>query len=185
MIEALASTLNALKEARPKLMVTLCIATACLLFLPDDWLLKVGLSNLAVEHTQWIGLVFLISGAWIATDLLETVFAAIKRMRANRKLKRDLKQSIRELTYAERQYLAPYIVNRENTYYFALDDGVAAGLEAKGFLYRSANSGSLLHGFAYNLQPWARRELVYRRDLFEDIECLPPTPSQRLLYRRP
>jgi hypothetical protein len=36
-----------------------------------------------------------------------------------------------------------------------MDDGVIQGLVAEKILYRSANVGSLITGFAYNVQPWA------------------------------
>jgi hypothetical protein len=71
---------------------------------------------------------------------------------------------LRKLTPDEKAYLAPYILNAENSRNFLIEDGVAGGLVAKGILYRPSTIGSLLGGWAHNMQPWAREFLDSHRE---------------------
>jgi hypothetical protein len=63
------------------------------------------------------------------------------------------------LTFDEKQFLRPFIINGENTVNAPISDGVSGGLVAKRIVYRSSN---VFYGFnaPFNLQPMARRLLT-------------------------
>ena len=60
--------------------------------------------------------------------------------------------------------LASYVVGNTKTLTLDLRSGVAGGLESSRIIYRSSTLGSL-HGFDYNIQPWAWDYLRQHREL--------------------
>ena len=80
------------------------------------------------------------------------------------------------MTPDEKAYLVPFVLQQENTQYFLIEDGIAGGLIAKGVLYRSSNVGSLVSGWAHNIQPWAREYLTEHAELLEGARAKPNTP---------
>jgi hypothetical protein len=87
---------------------------------------------------------------------------------------------LKQLTPEEKGYLIPYIEEQQNTINVGMDDGIMAGLCAKGITYRAANIGDLLNGFAFNLQPWARDYLNSKPELLNDYSGEPMTPREKL-----
>lgn len=77
----------------------------------------------------------------------------------------------------------PYIVNQQNSIYVGMNDGVMAGLRSKGITYLAANMGDLLNGFAFNLQPWARKYLEGNPQLLNDYYGQPMTPREKIYAR--
>lgn len=49
-----------------------------------------------------------------------------------------LRNTLRELTQAEKAFLRPFVIEGENTY-ASINDGVANGLQGKGIVYRASN----------------------------------------------
>ena len=99
------------------------------------------------------------------------------------KEKKGLKQCqemLQQLTPEEKGYLVPFIFEQKNSVYVGMDDGVMAGLVAKGITYRASNMGSMLEGFAHNLQPWARSYLGQHAELLEGSVGQPLTPGEKL-----
>lgn len=76
------------------------------------------------------------------------------------------REYIDNLTELEILYLLPYVVG-ETTITFSMMDGVRGGLEAKDIIYRAANVGSKIEGFAYNIQPWALDYLRRHPETYE------------------
>jgi len=82
---------------------------------------------------------------------------------------------MRELLPDEKAYLLRYVTEQQNTQYFRLDDGIAQGLVVKHLIYQAAEVGDLCDGFAYNLQPWARRYFAKHPDALDGANK-PPDP---------
>ncbi len=79
-----------------------------------------------------------------------------------------MEKRLQNLSIQEKQILCGYILNGTKTQYFMLEDGVVQGLEHSHIIYRSSGMGSLLHGFSYNIQPWAHEYLVKNVHLITD-----------------
>jgi hypothetical protein len=81
---------------------------------------------------------------------------------AHRRFIKGVRYQLSLLTLDEKDFLRPYIWGGENSNYAQFSDGVANGLAAKNIVYRASNMsvpGSLA-AFPYNLQPYARAELI-------------------------
>lgn len=95
-----------------------------------------------------------------------------------RQIRTRRRQSLLALTPDEKAYLAPFVLEHQNTQYHTLQDGVAAGLVAKNILYLPSTMGRKLTGFAHNIQPWAKEYLVKNRQLLEGANPEPEGPPR-------
>jgi hypothetical protein len=174
MLESLVVAFNAVKQATPTLLLGVALAAAALLFLPEAVVGAVGLNDLLRTNRPYVGAALLVSVAILAAQAFVAAIAFGKGMYLKRKAKRvaalaeqQRLERLTKLTPEERAYLIPYIATEINTCYFSIEDGIAGGLQAKGIIYRSANIGDMVTGFAFNLQPWAREHLNQNPQLLE------------------
>ena len=63
----------------------------------------------------------------------------------------------------------------------SLQDGIIGGLRNKTVVFVASNMGSMLEGFAFNLQPWARTYLEENPGLLNGFAGAPQTPQEKLL----
>jgi Super-infection exclusion protein B len=74
--------------------------------------------------------------------------------RKRRRLLKSAREALRNLTPEEKTVLADFILFQTKSQNLDFQSGVTNGLEHAHIIYRSATVGSLMSGFAYNLQPW-------------------------------
>ena len=174
MIESLVGALNAVKQATPTLLLGVAVACALLLFLPPSATGALGLSALIAQYRAYIGGTSVVSLALLLSHGIASIARFVKTFYAKRKAKasqqaaeRRRLENLNKLTPDEKGYLLPYISDQLNTQHFGIDDGVAGGLQAKSIIYRAANVGDMVNGFAFNIQPWAREHLDANPQLLE------------------
>jgi hypothetical protein len=157
---------NFTKEATPALFA---VALACglALFLPDAQIARLGLSNAVNASRGFIGGLFLFSGSIILTRLAFSIGSLVRRRLTWRINRRRLERVLHELTPDEKAYLLPYIRDGQTSVQFLEEDGIKGSLYAKRIIYRASNLGSLVEGWEYNLQPWARDYLKRKPELLE------------------
>jgi hypothetical protein len=123
---------------------------------------------------------FLATSVWSLSSFIRRTIvqrSEEKRKAEVAKLKLEQrKKSLHELTADEKAYLIPYVLENQNTQYFLLEDGIAGGLQAKTIIYRASNLGSLVGGWAFNIQPWARDYLKEHPELLQGANPNPPSP---------
>jgi len=154
-----------------------------MLFIGDDFVKTLGLFDFREQNRGYIGLVFIVSLSivlahlfWQAGKSLSSFMKGILDARKAKKNLEEKKRQLHDLTPDEKAYLSPYILDDENTQYFAPQDGIACGLAAKGILYQASEIGNLLTGFAYNIQPWVRKYLKQNQYLLEGANPNPRRP---------
>ncbi|ADO68716.1 uncharacterized protein STAUR_0912 [Stigmatella aurantiaca DW4/3-1] len=86
---------------------------------------------------------------------------------------------LHDLSATEKQLLNGYLEKHTKTQYFQLTDGVAGGLEARQIINRAAKMFDMIDGMAFNIQPWALRELK------EHPELLKLTPEELQALKAP
>jgi hypothetical protein len=146
--------LDALKLS-PRYLVPVALASGFLLFSPADYLTVMGLDTLVNSYRSWIGLVFLVSAALLITSLIQQAWSLSKVRYARFRTRRAAHKRLNHLTAEEKDILRGYIVNQTRTQVLDFASGVVKGLEHEGIIYQASPLGSLLDGFAYNIQPWA------------------------------
>lgn len=182
MLESISSFLAAVKAMTPQILIGIAIFCGVLLLSSPSFTGTLGLTGIISANRAYLGVAFVASLCillsqffWWAKDFLLHPVRVFRRSR-----QRDLLMS--ELTPDEKGYLLPYISETKNSQYFRMDDGIAQGLVAKGIIFQSATVGYLHDGWAYNLQPWARRYFAKHTDALvgasEPPEPLPGGASQ-------
>lgn len=188
MPEWLIGLLTQFRGATPLLSFAAVLASSSLLFAPPRLLEALGLSRLATESREGIGLAFLISSSLFLAQAASTMARAGKacwsaatakvsnrrRQReaqdtAKREL-RDLEAQLHSLTPDEQSYLALFIRDRRTSVRIPLQDGIAGGLRAKQILYLGSELGTEVSGHDHNLSQWAREYLDARPALLSEAQ---------------
>ncbi|MHC4184123.1 MAG: superinfection exclusion B family protein [Planctomycetota bacterium] len=185
MLEAFSGFLSALKQTSPAVFLGLAIATGLILFSSDSFVATLGLENFRNETKGYLGAVFVVSlSIPLAQVVLYTgtfIKERYKKYRDEQKNKiawEKKKGQLHSLTPDEKAYLSPYILNDENTQYFLIEDGVVGSLLAKDIIYQASQIGSIVSGWAFNIQPWARDYLKEHTHLLEGANQNPQGPPR-------
>jgi hypothetical protein len=159
LIESIAPIVTAVRKAGPSIYLAALIASALLLFLPDNVLARIGLAHLLDTYRMYVGVIFIASASLLAVSMILSVGAPLLDMLDTWRLHRSGLKTLRDLTDDEKRFLRPYIHSGENTQYAQYSDGVVRGLDHKGVIYRASNVSMPGGGFPFNLQPYMRRLL--------------------------
>lgn len=150
----------------PKLLAFIAAFSGVALFAPETFIATLGLDSLRGEFRPWLGLAFLASAVFLLLHGAAWYTTKMRRKVALRRLERDRLDWICQLSGEERAALRWYIRHDTQTQLFAMDSGLAGGLEAKKFLFRSSSMGNIIDGFPYNVQPWVWQKLTEEPELF-------------------
>ncbi len=149
----------------PKYLVPVVIVSGFLLFARPDILEIFGLAALSAKYRPYIGGIFLLSTALVLSHWMISLYQwRAKKWHWLKRIKIS-KKRLHNLTDEEREVLRAYIGGNTRTQYLQLESGVAAGLEFEHIIFRSSDVGSLVDGWAYNIQPWAWDYLNEHREL--------------------
>jgi hypothetical protein len=174
-IESISSFLAALKAVTPQVLIGVAVFCGVLLFSSPHFVVNLGLGGFVGANRAYLGAGFIGSICILASQLLWWLKGSfLAPVTAIRRLLRRSKV-MRELLPDEKAYLLRYITEQQNTQYFRIDDGIAQGLAAKHVIYQAASVGDLYDGFAYNLQPWARRYIARHPETLNGANQ-PPDP---------
>jgi DNA-binding MarR family transcriptional regulator len=140
------------------ILLSVSLASGVLLFSRDDFLKYIELNNFRAQFKEWIGMAFLASTALIVSVLGVTLFkwaqSKYGESRESRHQRTKRIETLRNLTPAERRVLRRYVFLNTQTQYLDMTDGVVAGLEHKGIIYRATLMGDF-RSLAYNITPLA------------------------------
>jgi hypothetical protein len=131
------------------------VATSVLLFSPKSLLSDIGLESFVREYRSWVGLVWLLSIALLLSHVL-TPFAKFTRRWGWEKISiRHGRKHLQELTPSEKEILKRFIFGNTRSQYLNFQNGDVKLLEREHIIFMASNTGNLIRGFAYNIQPWA------------------------------
>lgn len=160
-------------------LVAVLVTLGLVLFVPDKYAQILAIDTFRNQYRIFLGPAFLLVLAFITARL----YTHLAARHAERKALKEREETLHNLTPEEKGYLSKFIHEEMNSIYVGMDDGVMAGLRKKGITYLAAQMGSLLEGFAFNLQPWARDYLQNNPHLLEGQAGGPLTPRQKLHSR--
>lgn len=175
MFEKISNIADVLLKIPGAVLVMIIIALSLILFLPDSAAHTIYVDGFRKSFGVYIGPTWLLTIAFCGGRLYHHIMEG--RRQAQRMSK--LKESLEELTSEEKGYLLSYIAGDKNSVYVGVQDGVMAGLQRKGITYRASNVGDVLTGYAFNLQPWARKHLKENLHLLLNATGRPKTPREK------
>ena len=160
-------------------LVAIVTVLGLMLFLPEQTAKDLAVDIFREKYRVYLGPAFLLSVAFCVARVFN-FFSNIVLVK--RRLKKQQKV-LHSLTSEEKGYLVPFIIHGQNSVNVGMDDGVMTGLRVKGIVYVPGSMGSVLDGFAFNLQPWAREYLSNKKHLLDGYAGRPLTPSERMGFR--
>lgn len=149
-------------------LFAIAIGCSIVIFAPDNFLRKLGLFNIKEAHQTIISISLLLALSMLGARGCAAIISWIKQRFIWHKNLKEMRKRLNDLTSEEKQILRKYILGNTRTQDLLIQDGVANGLVAAKVLYRSANVGSMMGGFAFNMQPWAWVYLKENPYLLED-----------------
>ncbi|BDR13791.1 superinfection exclusion B family protein [Vibrio sp. STUT-A11] len=133
----------------------LSVITSILLFSNDEVLGKLGVSEAIGSWQIWIGLVWLVSVAILAAEIVFPVYGFVaQRVTWYFNLK-GYQKRLHQLTVGEKEVLLQYINQNTRTISLNYSDGVANELESARIIRRASNLAHYHDVFPFNIQPWA------------------------------
>lgn len=148
-----------------KYLIAIFLTLTFILFFPEIYIVKLGLSELIQKYRMIIGLAFICDLFFIIVNLCSPILNYIKGILRYLSLVLSGKRRLNNLTNEEKEILNYYITNKTRTYELPLNDGIVCELSSYKIIYRAAgvSTGGLY--FAYNMNPWAWRYLNKNKEL--------------------
>jgi len=162
----------------PKYLSPIALVSGFLLFAKPSWLARFGLVEFVAQYRPYIGVIFLLAASLLVSHWLISSYKWLAKRRLWSKELKSAKQHLHNLTHEEREILRAYVGRDTRTQYLPIESGVVAGLEWQHIILRSSHIGSLVDGWAYNIQPWAwdylheHPELLFSKEELEQLDAL-------------
>lgn len=179
-----------LKLSPRYLFLPMLLVSGFALFAPANILDFLGLTIFASQYRSYLGAAFLVAAACITVSTVHSVYGwahdSITYKRNTTQRQANWRQRLHRLTEEEKELLRGYIQDGTRTQNLPIDSGIVSGLVHEGVIYRASDVGSLLQGFAFNIQPWAWDYLNSHADLLVpsvDVRKAPQRSGNR--YKSP
>lgn len=155
MLTDITKTLLEFLKLAPRYLISVALVCGTLLFSPNEWLQRIGVSSFTQAYRQWLGLTFLISSILWGVAIAVWGYRWVGRKVFRRNVKQQIIRRLNTLTEDEKQILRYYFANNTRANTLRMDDGVVQGLATDHIIYRSASMGNLIDGFAHNINDFA------------------------------
>lgn len=149
-----------------KTMAGLCIVFGILIFSGDSTLDKFGLKSLVADHRAYFGVGFLGTLTLTVVNSFSAVWKFIYPWITEVYGIRIGRKRLQSLNPAEKQILSYYIQNQTRSQTLPIQDGTVNALQTENIIIRGSSLGSL-HGFDFNIKPWAWNYLNQHPDLLD------------------
>jgi hypothetical protein len=145
------SQVTELLKLAPRYLAAIALLSGILLFLPTSWANFLGAHEIVQNFRPWIGIVFPGSISLLTVDAACRWIDSAKSSRRHEKWVESVEKKLQSLTEDEKQILRFYFANQTKTNTLRINDGVVNGLVATGIIHLAARQGTLIGGFAHNI----------------------------------
>jgi len=175
-MEAITRIADVLRKIPAAFLVALLTVVAIILFLPEKQAEVLAIDEFREDFRTYLGPGFLL----ILSFCVARSFGYAQD-KWKKKQRREIRQAyLHNLTPEEKGFLLPYIKDQATSVYVGPEDGTMASLRAKDITYMASSIGDSLTGFAFNLQPWARKYLEQNPNILDGYSGRPLTPREKL-----
>lgn len=138
-------------KLKPRHVLVAALFCAAVVFLPEEIITRLGIAALLKEYRAWFGFGLL----FCVCHLLVHVGLWVNGLLKNYSRTRGMRKTLHRLTEEEKAVLRVYIDGKTITQKLHPMDGVVAQLVARQIIGQATIMGSLVGGWAYNINPWA------------------------------
>jgi hypothetical protein len=137
------------------------IASAVVLFSPSTFLVSLGLQGVVDVIRPYLGGAFVLSMSLLICLAIKGIWDSVLRSQLRDALAvRFHRRELHSLTQEEKAYLRPFIEKQTRSQSFAINDGIAMGLEQRKIIIRVSSLGHPGgYNFPFQIQPWAWKYL--------------------------
>lgn len=144
-----------LLKLAPRYFLAVAVICALLLFTPSKFQTTLGVVGFVNAYRQWIGIAFVCSVAiWVAS-IAGIIDEQIKAMWYRKKLHARIAKRLENLTEPEKQILRYYFAKNTRGNKLRQESGDVQALVGARIIYLAAPIGSILEGFAHNINDFA------------------------------
>ena len=126
---------------------------------------QIGVSTFADEYRPILGLCLIVTVSLFIVSIGADSLSSAKRWWRKQHFKRGVINRLNRLNEDEKQILRYYYAHQMRANSLRVDDGVVQELVAEGIIYRSAQVGDIVEGFAHNISDVAWDYLNKHPDL--------------------
>lgn len=160
--------LNFLKSS-PVIIISIFIASALILFLPNSFIEKLYLLNLKNEYGTYLGLAFILSGSILLVLSTVKAWKKILNKYENKKLHKARLKYLTELDSTKTEIIKEFIEDEKHTLRLPMNNGPIIELEFYGIISRAGEISptEIYKGefvIQFYLQPWTIK--MINRDEF-------------------
>lgn len=163
----IAKTFLEFLKLAPRYLIALGMMAAILLFLDRQVLEQIGVMEFAQNNRAMLGLTLIVTASLFSVSVSADLITFINNWWRRRNLYRRMIQRLQCLTEDEKQILRFYIAKNTRANTLRIENGVVQGLKADGIIYQSASLGSVIEGFAHNINDFAWDYLHLHPQLLE------------------
>lgn len=165
-----------LKKIPSKLILVLFLSSALILFVPEHTLSKLNLKDFLADFGKFIGIIFIISSAFLLVILITYLSKQINLRKAKSDVRRIILKEINNLGFHERALLREFYINGKDTLQLPMDNDTVVGLQRKHILYQVSGTGfTYIHGayFTYAITDFAKEHMTH------EMIDLPKNPTEQ------
>lgn len=185
-MEKIIEKLFDLKKIPTKLIFIIWICTGVILFVPKQVLLKLNLEDFIKDFGKFIGIIFLITSAFLLVSIISYIASKIQYKKTKLKIEKDILEEITKLGFHEIVLLREFYINQKDALQLPMDNDTVASLQNKRILYQVSGTGfTYLHGayFTYSITEFAKKNI--NAEMLGLTNNLSEDEKKRIILERP
>jgi hypothetical protein len=185
-MEKILEKLFDIKKIPTKFIFVICLSSGLILFVPNNFLTKLNLTDFLKDYGKYIGIIFLISSAFLIVTLLNYIGSLIKRIQMTKRIANSIVNDIKCLNINEKALLREFYINDKQTLQMPLDNDTVVGLINKHIIYQASSTGfTYSHGayFPYSMTDIALKNLT--PEMIDIPKKLTEDAKRRISSQRP
>lgn len=185
-MEKILEKLFDIKKIPTKFLFVIWLSSGLILFVPNNFLIKLNLSDFLKDYGKYIGIIFLISSTFLMVTLLYYIGSLINRYRMTKKIKDSILNDIKCLNINEKALLREFYINDKQTLQMPLDNDTVVGLVNKHIIYQASSTGFTYSHGAYF--PYTMTEIAFKNltpDMIDIPKKITEDAKRRISSQRP
>ena len=148
------------------------LASSCFIFVPDKYLIILGVKDIRDVYRSIIGIVFIISFSIIIVNLIAYLFKKIKVVYYKNIRRKIAIDTLNDLSDAEQNILREMMTNGTDSTEVDIAYGIHSRLVNRKIIYKSSKIVRYRTKAIYSIQPWAKKYLQKNMHIINDITII-------------
>lgn len=175
-----------IKEMPTKIIFVIWLCAAFILFVPEQFLTRLNLTDFLQDYGKYIGIAFVISFVFLLVAFVSNIAKYINQKRTIKRIEYEIIETINSLDFHEKALLREFFINDKNTLQLPFDNDTVAGLVNKYILEQASDYGfTYIQGayFSYSITKFARKNLT--NEMVDIPRNITESDKKRIFNERP